>query len=110
MQCHHPAATWYLAEGCTGPGFETWVLVQNPGADPVTVDLTLMTESGPQLPLALQDVVIPAHSRHSFNLGEYVQSYDLSTQVVSQGGGVICERAMYGNGRTWAHDSVGYAP
>ena len=26
-----PASTWYLAEGCTGGGFETWVLVQNPG-------------------------------------------------------------------------------
>ena len=42
-----PAATWYLAEGSTGEGFETWVLVQNPGDTAVTVDLTFMTSTGP---------------------------------------------------------------
>jgi hypothetical protein len=29
--------------------------------------------------------------------------------VVSEGGNVICERAMYGGNRTWAHDSIGYS-
>ena len=24
-----PASTWYLAEGCTAGGTETWVLIQN---------------------------------------------------------------------------------
>jgi len=28
--------------------------------------------------------------------------------VEATGGEVICERAMYGNARTWAHDSIGY--
>ena len=28
-----PASTWYLAEGSTGGGMETYVLVQNPNAD-----------------------------------------------------------------------------
>ena len=69
-----PATTWYLAEGCTAGGFETWVLVQNPYATGVTVDLTLMTEAGPQNPPDLQDVPVPALSRISFNLGEYVQT------------------------------------
>ncbi|MBN2027468.1 MAG: hypothetical protein JW854_11980, partial [Actinobacteria bacterium] len=32
-----PSSTWYLAEGCTGGDFETWVLVQNPNDDAVTV-------------------------------------------------------------------------
>ena len=103
-----PAATWYLAEGATGEGFETWVLVQNPGASPVTVDLILTTSAGQQD--GPQDVVIPACSRRSFSLGEYVTDYDVSTKVVSTGGGVVVERAMYGTGRTWAHDSIGYAP
>ena len=30
--------------------------------------------------------------------------------VTSEGGGVICERAMYNLSRAWAHDSVGYSP
>ncbi len=67
-----PAETWYLAEGSTGEGFETWVLVQNPGtSDAVSVDLTLMTGSGSQAPAGLQDVIIQAGTRRSFNLGEY---------------------------------------
>jgi len=103
-----PASTWYLAEGSTGPGFETWVLVQNPGASAVTVDLDFMTTSGPQA--GPQDVAIPAGSRLSFNLGDYLSDYNVSTRVISSGGGVVVERAMYGDGRIWATDSVGYAP
>ncbi len=105
-----PAPAWFMAEGATDGGFETWVLVQNPNADPVTVTLTLMTENGPQNPDALRDVAIAGNSRISFNIGLYVQTFNVSTQVNSTGGSVVCERAMYGGGRTWAHDSVGYAP
>jgi hypothetical protein len=39
-----------------------------------------------------------------------VVDWNVSTRVFSVGGGVVCERAMYGNGRTWAHDSIGYTP
>ncbi len=100
-----PASTWYLAEGCTAGDFETWVLVQNPNAREIAVNITFMTSGGPLA--GPQNVAIPARSRHSFNLGEYVTDYNVSTRVESPGGGVVCERAVYGNGRTWAHDSVG---
>ena len=99
-------AIWYLAEGCTQGGMETWVLVQNPGDTQVTVDLTFMTSAGEQA--GPQDFPIPARSRHSFNLGSYVTDWDVSTKVTASDK-VICERAMYGNGRTWAHDSIGYS-
>ncbi len=102
-----PADTWYLAEGSTGDGFETWVLVQNPSQTPVTVDLTLMTEAGPQNPTALTGVTIPANSRQSFNLADYVTTYEVSTLVASKGGGVVCERSMYGKDRTWGTCSIG---
>ncbi len=104
-----PAKTWYLAEGCTEGGMETWVLVQNPGTSPLTVDLILQTSSGEQRPAGLQGKEIPAGSRSSFNIGEHWRDWDVSTKVVASGE-VICERAMYGPGRMWAHDSVGYAP
>jgi len=100
------ANTWYLAEGCTQGGMETFILVQNPGSSPVTVDLILQTSSGEQRPALLQDQVIPAGFRRTFNLNPYVTDWDVSTKVEATGP-VICERAMYGNGRTWAHDSVG---
>jgi hypothetical protein len=102
-----PATTWYLAEGCTGGDFETWVLVQNPGDTEVTVDLTFMTSTGPMS--GPQDFPIPANSRQSFNVNSYVTDYNVSTKVEASGD-VICERAMYGGNRTWAHDSIGYTP
>ena len=41
LYSYYSSTTWYLAEGSTAGGFETWVLVQNPNTDPVTVDLDL---------------------------------------------------------------------
>ncbi|MBU4490200.1 MAG: hypothetical protein KKE79_06150, partial [Actinobacteria bacterium] len=38
--------TWYLAEGSTNGGFETWVLVQNPGDEKATAELMFMTGAG----------------------------------------------------------------
>jgi virginiamycin B lyase len=104
-----PLPMWFLAEGCTAGDFETWVLVQNPNASAVTVDLTLLTGNGAQSPAPLQGVSLPAYSRRSFNLGGYVQSWDVSTEVMALGGSVVCERAVYGNGRTWGTDSIGAA-
>ncbi|MDD5667801.1 MAG: DUF5719 family protein, partial [Actinomycetota bacterium] len=101
------ASQWFLAEGATAGGFETWVLVQNPGEDTVTVDLDFMASTGPQP--GPQGVHIPPYSRVSFDAGQYVTDYNVSTRVTSTGG-VVCERAMYGNGRTWAHCSVVYTP
>ncbi len=110
-----PSEVWYLAEGATAGGFETWVLVQNPGEQAVHVDFTLNTDAGEVEPPDLQGVEIPAGSRRSFNLGNWVASYDLSTRVSCADGSVICERAMYwtpvgSSQRTLGHDSVGYSP
>jgi hypothetical protein len=86
---------------------ETWVLVQNPTSDDVVVSLTLMTDSGSQNPPELQDQRVGANSRSSFPIHSYVSSYNVSTKVEATGE-VICERAMYGPGKVWAHDSIGY--
>ena len=102
-----PAGTWNLAEGSTGEGFETWVLVQNPGDAEVSVDLTFFTSSGPVE--GPRDVALPGGSRRSFNLGDYITDYDVSTLVSSTGGDVVVERSMYGNGRAWGTCSIGYA-
>ncbi len=98
------SATWYLAEGSTGPGFETWIVVQNPNAQPADVTLTYMTPSG----AAAQTIdTIPARARRSFNAGNVVHStWEVSTRVDSNRP-VVVERAMYGNNRVWGHDSVG---
>jgi cysteinyl-tRNA synthetase len=102
-----PAPTWYLAEGASDGGMEAFVLVQNPAASPVHVNIKFQTDTGEQAPAALQGVEIPARSRRTFKVNDYVISYNVSTKVEATDGQVICERAMYGDNRTWAHDSIG---
>ena len=103
------ATTWYLAEGATTGGFETWILVQNPNTAPVPVALTFQTGSG-EAPGPTD--TIPAHSRRSYLANSYVSSFDVSTKVTSGGGDIICERSMYwtpdkATTRVLGHDSIG---
>ena len=98
-----PAKTWYLAEGCTAGGVETWVLLQNPGATPANVRLTFQTTNGQ---VRGPTDTIPARTRRTYKLADYVTSYDVATTVTASAG-VVCERAMYGDDREWATDSTG---
>jgi len=45
-----PANDWYLAEGCTGAGFETWTLVQNPNGTAVNVEVSYLKAGGGAIP------------------------------------------------------------
>ncbi len=45
-----PGKTWFLAEGDTRAGSDTWILLQNPGSEVANVALTLMTEDGTTTP------------------------------------------------------------
>jgi len=98
---------WYLAEGSTDGGMETFVLVQNPGATDAKVDIVFQTGAGENAPDSLQGVTIPAFSRRTFKVNDYVTTFDVSTYVECTDGAVVVERAMYGDGRAWAHDSIG---
>jgi hypothetical protein len=96
--------TWCLAEGCTGPGFETWVLVQNPGDSEAHVGLTYMTPDGARTG---PSVVLPAHSRRTFNVADSVPNvWEVSTKVTSDKP-VVAERSVYSSTRIWGHDSIG---
>ncbi len=93
---------WNLAEGCTAAGFETWILVQNPGPGDADVQLTYMTGEG-----AVQGPsrVIKPGTRATFNAADTVGSaWEVATRVTSSGP-VIAERSMYGG--DWATASLG---
>jgi alpha-tubulin suppressor-like RCC1 family protein len=100
---------WYLAEGCTSAGYEDWILVENPNPSEVHIDFSLMTPEGLIRPSELQDLIMPAHTRYSWNLADYYVSSEISCMVASEGGPVVCERAMYGNERNWGTASIGAA-
>ncbi|MBC7248215.1 MAG: FG-GAP repeat protein [Actinobacteria bacterium] len=96
---------WYLAEGTTAWGFETWVLVQNPNPFQVTANVTFMKPGG-----ATQSLSVPVdgNSRFTINVNALVPESDVSTRVEATAP-VICERAMYWNNRAGGHDTIGVA-
>ena len=64
-----PHTTFYLPDGQTSDGRETWTLVQNPNATAVTVEITYMTPNGAGNVTCTE--TIPANSRRTFNMAEH---------------------------------------
>ena len=104
-----PALSYYLAEGTTAWGFNTYVLVQNPNDTATDVTVTYMTSSGPvpQAPFTM-----PGNSRKTIRVNDVMPGTDFSTQVTGSQD-IIAERAMYWGEGTAAgeasHDSIGLA-
>jgi hypothetical protein len=85
--------TWYLAEGCTGAGFQTWILVQNPGTQNATVNIEYMTGTrqvtGPTLILGPQ-------TRRTVNVADLCPGEWSVSATVTSDQNVVVERAVYG--------------
>ncbi|MBU1942175.1 MAG: PQQ-like beta-propeller repeat protein [Actinobacteria bacterium] len=98
-----PSKVWYLPEGSSAWNFETWTLIQNPGATDAHVRLTYMTEAG--APLSF-DETVPAHHRATYSMASFIGEADASTKVTSDVP-VIAERSMYRNNRREGSCSIG---
>jgi subtilisin family serine protease len=98
-----PSTDWYLAEGSTAWGFETWILVQNPDPSPAEVEVTFM-ESGGETH-TFQFSMAPS-SRLTVDVNSLVPDRDVSTHVHADRP-VVAERAMYWGGRTGGHATAG---
>ncbi|MBN1288612.1 MAG: hypothetical protein JXA49_03130, partial [Actinobacteria bacterium] len=97
-----PSKTWYLPEGSSAWGFETWTLVENPNASPANVAITYMTGDGPvQVPKT-----VGPNSRASFNMASDIGAADASIKVTSSQP-VIAERSMYRDNRREGSCSIG---
>ena len=100
-----PSTVWYLSEGCTAYGYDTWVLVQNPNNVTANVSVTYMTPEGPQVKEPLE---VAANSRRTIHVNEDVPGKDVSMKVEADQG-VVVERSMYWDGRRGGHNSEGSA-
>lgn len=102
---------WFLAEGYTGGGFDTYVLVMNPNDYWVRVTATYMTPEGAQV---VKEYACPPLSRYTIKVDDQhplLASADVSTRIVAEcmeetkavsagygkscAAGVAVERAMY---------------
>ena len=102
-----PAQNWYLAEGCTAWGFDTYVLIANPGNEATDVTVTFMADSGKTVDI--QCVVAP-YSRYTVEVDSVpgMEAAEFSTRVTA-GSPVVVERSMYFDylGITDGHNSPG---
>lgn len=87
--------SWYLAEGYTGAGFSTYVLLENPNTQAASVTMEVVTSLGEYDTLDLQ---LAAHSRTTVNMNDIWPDREISTYVGSNNGvGILVERSMYFN-------------
>ncbi len=105
-----PSTTWLLAEGATGPYFDTFVLVGNPNPAPATLTVVYLLESGATV---TRSYTVGGDSRLTINIEDQdplLANAAVSTRITSDVP-VIVERAMYwpGTFETWyeAHNSFG---
>jgi hypothetical protein len=98
-----PETTWYLPEGCSGYGFETWTLVENPNNESTDISLVYMIEGvGPKQ----INRVVPAHARATYSMLADIGQQNASVEVGSSLP-VVAERSMYRNNRREGSDSIG---
>ena len=90
---------FYLPDGQTIIGWETWTLVLNPNSAPVEIEVTYLTPSGGGN-IVFTDT-IPANSRRSYNMGTKIMNQRAAVMVKSKTSGkkIIVERSMYWNNR-----------
>lgn len=88
-----PGLTWYLAEGYTGRGFDTYVLLMNPGESDAWAELRFMLEGGGERRLGVE---VPAGSRRTVRVNdvEGMAGVAFATRVDSDQP-LVVERAKY---------------
>ncbi|MFQ6014856.1 MAG: hypothetical protein ACE5NP_05385 [Anaerolineae bacterium] len=99
-----PARTWYFAEGYTGPGYETWLLLHNPGLDEVQVRLTFARDDGQTV---TKEYRLQPTSFRPIQVNPLVPNRPFGTQVVADRP-IIAERAVY-FGQGGGHGTIGAA-
>ena len=113
-----PATQWFFAEGATGPYFDLFYLIANPGTVDAVIDGRYLLPDGTVL---TKQYTVPAQSR--FNVWADFETFPglpglplgdtavSATFTSANGVGFVAERAMWwpGDGTQWfeGHDSAG---
>jgi N-acetylmuramoyl-L-alanine amidase len=101
-----PGRNWFLAEGGTAAGFNTWILLVNPRSRATTARITYMTGSGV---VDGGTVRVPALSRRTVNVNAAVPNRNMvSTRVTAQDP-IVVERSVYfaSSRRQGGHTAIG---
>ncbi|MBA2450658.1 MAG: S8 family serine peptidase [Chloroflexi bacterium] len=97
-----PGRAWFLAEGDTRPGFDTWILLQNPGTEVANVVVTFMKEDGTT---AVAYYALDPRTRFSLFADTVVPNASFGTRIDADQP-IIVERSLYVNGGQGGHNST----
>ncbi len=98
-----PSLKSILPEGCSAYGFDTWLLLYNPGDVATTATANGLTAQGER---EIGRIDVPARTRVTMKINDYYQG-SVSLQVTS--GEPLCsERATYWDNRGGGTCSSGY--
>jgi len=114
MGAESPQREWFFAEGCTRPGFHTWLCLQNPGEEPAHVVLDYLCGDGAN---ERRELVVKPKSRFTvavhqpgLGIGAHDSAHGDVSIKVSSDQPVVAERPMYFNyNGAWdgGHDVMG---
>ena len=98
---------FYLPDGQTSDGRETYTLVANPNNKDVQVMISYLLSDGTGAGYFI--ATVPANSRATFNMGDKIPSGRASIAVTCHTTGlkVLVERSMYWNNRGVGTNTVG---
>ena len=106
-------SSYAFAEGYTAEAFDTFLLIQNPNGEEVTVDITYSVDPA-YGPGAKETVKVGPHSRFTRRVDDLLPNAAFGATVASRGGeSFAAERAVYFNfkpgelNRTGGHAAVG---
>lgn len=94
--------TWYMAEGVTRGGFDTWLLMLNPHDVPATATVTYMKEGGGTFQ---RSYLLPQRSRVSVYVNREVPNTRVAAMVQSDLP-IVAERSTYFPDGLGAHSSM----
>jgi hypothetical protein len=97
-----PGKTWFLAAGASRAGFDTWLLVENPGPAPASVKVSFITDTGS---VVTQPLFVLPHARSSLYTDPLVPDAAYGIRVDSDQP-IVVERSVYFSNDTAGYDSA----
>lgn len=85
------STSWHFAEGYTVKGFDTYILVGNPGTKPANVLFKIYLPRGESKRL---QKTVRARSRYTLYLNDIIPGSEAAVSITSDEG-IVAERAMY---------------
>jgi hypothetical protein len=86
-----PGTTWYLAAGSSRSGFDTWLLMENPGSAPANVKVSFVTDTGN---VVTQPIFVLPHARNSLYTNPLIPNANYGIRIDSDQP-IVAERAVY---------------